>query len=495
MSLFTRSALVALALVCLGPLAHAADQPDPQELQRQIRKLEESVRALQQKLGGKESAEKAVPGEGNAEATAPVTRDDLNGLRTDLENFKYQYSREREYNTAQSNRPVNITGLVQARAGYSNIAPVAAPTTANGTKLSFNGGNTAVQFSGNLYRDYEEGRNLSYVLRAGANATLPGGGAGANASGNLYVQFANLTYNFLSTLNPEGPLLSLTFGQQLLPFGLEVAAPDELKPTIIPAQFTSALFPNQIDIGLVLRGDLWVQYDYGYSYRAPLLTYIAGVVNGSGPNMTDNNNQKDYFGRVVFTAPAEYNSWLRQLAIGASVYKGTQNTTVNSNGTAVLSGTGIKERLGFDVYYNHHPFGVTYEFVRGRDGRTFGTSVVAKQLETVVSQSHVATVYYTFGSQFLYAQSVLGTASVSSGRFDDWWPKSYQPFARVDLFIPSLGTRNAAYGFPEEIYTGGFNVFFAQTTKFQVNYNWIRNHNSSAPLTTHQILGQFQFGF
>ena len=474
---------------------------DAAQLQKQIQELQSSVAALKQRLlaqnDGAVQEPDATPPPGAAAsppATAPapaapgpepaspsLTEDDLNGIRSDLETFKYQYGREREYNTALANRPVNISGTLQTRASYVNhLAPATVGVANNNAKSTFANGAAAIQFSGNLYRDYEAGRNLTYLLRASAATT-----------GGVNLQFASLTYNLFSTLSPENERLTVTVGQQIVPFGLDVAAPDELKPTIIGAQF-AALFPNAIDLGALVRGEIGVGYDYGYSYRAPLITYYAGVVNGSGANKTDDNGSKDFFGRLVLTVPAGYNSWLRQLALGASGYKGTQNTTLGNAGM-MLSGKGRKDRVGFDVYYNHHPFGVTYEYVRGWDARTFGTTAAAPQAEDVISQGHVVTVYYTFGEQFLYNQSALGTASTSQGRFDDWWPKSYQPFVRFDTFNPSL---DGKHGFTKDVYTAGFNVFFAATTKFQINANYIKDHNPASPIPrVYQALGQLQFGF
>ena len=489
--------LAALAVGFLAPGARADDPRGPERLQQQVKELQASLEVLQRKLDERvataapspavppEAPEK--PGEPGA---VPVTQDDLNGVRADLEHFKYQYNREREYNTTLSNRPVNFSGTIQARYGYVNdVVRPALGVAGNGafgsnaTKSSFTNGAVALQFAGNLYKDYEDGRNLTYLLRAGATP-----------SGGVNLQFASLAYNFRPTLSPEDPRLTVQAGQQIVPFGLDVAAPDELKPTINGAQFT-ALFPNAIDIGALVRAELGVQYDYGYAYRAPTLALTAGVLNGSGVNRADDNNNKDLFARAVFTVPADYNSWLRQLAIGASGYRGTQNTSL-ANAGAALSGKGRKDRVGFDVYYNHHPFGVTYEFVRGYDGRTYGTTLAAKNLETVRSEGHVVTLYYTFGEQFLYSQSALGTASLAAGRFDDWWPKSYQPFFRADWFDPSKGEHDAFHGYSREAFTAGLNVFFAQTTKLQLNANLLKDHNPASPTgEVRQVLAQLQFGF
>lgn len=434
-------------------------------------------------------------------ATQPVapspesiaTQDDIKGLKSDIENFKYQYNREREYNTMQSNRPVLISGFVQARYGTDSVPNgnnlASNNINNNERENTFSNGSGALQFNGLLYKDYEEGRNLAYTFRIGANPSPP---STLNANSNVYVQFANISYNFLPTLSPEDPRLVATLGQLQIPFGLDASAPDELRPTINPAQYVNGLGIG-FDIGAVVRGEYDVQYDYGYSYRAPTLQYYLGVVNGTGANTQDNNNEKNFLGRVIFTVPTEYNSWWRQLAIGASYYNGTQNTSYLNAGVN-LSGTGPQDRYGFDIYYNHDPFGFTYEYVRGKNGRTYGPDAANPGYEEIESEDQVVTAYYTIGPQFLYANSTLGTTSVSIGRFDDFWPKSYQFFVRYDKWDPAIGKNNPVTGYQQDITTLGFNIFFAQTTKFQLNYNRIDNKQPGRDVNN-QFLAQVQFGF
>jgi hypothetical protein len=52
--------------------------------------------------------------------TDRATSADVLGVQTDLENFKYQYQRDRETKSALSNRYLLITGLVQTRFTYAS---------------------------------------------------------------------------------------------------------------------------------------------------------------------------------------------------------------------------------------------------------------------------------------------------------------------------------------------------------------------------------------
>lgn len=475
-----------------------------QELQKALGDLKQELKSVksqtprspsESRSSGPESKEVADSGEKNA------TIEDVNGIKTDLENFKYQYNREREYNTAQTARPLNFSGFVQVRAqtdSQKNGNNLTARSANNNDRHStFNNGSAALQFTGNLYKDYEDGKNLSYLLRVAANPSTPAGVNALGTNSTINLQFANLTYNFKPTLNPEDSRLAVTVGQQLVPFGLESAATDELKPTINTAQL-AAQTPN-IDIGALVKGEIDVRYDYGYSYRAPQLVYYAGVFNGAGLNNTDNNSEKNYFGRLVYTIPAEYNSWLRQLAFGVSGLKG-KSSLANTASTDFTSGK--QDRVGFDVYYNHDPFGITYEYVKSWDDRYLANAVTPtnnNNLREIQGVDQVLTAYYNIGQQFLYNQSALGTPSVATGRFDDWWPKSWQVFARYDHYDPDVNDTTKSFApasrlYEQNISTLGLNTFFAQTTKFQLNYNHYDRSQPGAK-NNDQLLAQFQYTF
>ncbi|MET0384428.1 MAG: porin [Polyangiales bacterium] len=434
-------------------------------------------------------------------------RDDHQGLQTDVENFKFQWQRERDLHTAITTRGLLIGGTIQARVGWidqdqggPNGAAVSIPTgTSYGRRSSFDISTAALSFTGSLYRDYEEGRNLTYNLRFGASPqTTP-------VTNSNYVNLldANIVYSILPTVDRETPLLTVTLGQQLLPFGLEAAATEELKPVIRNALFTNASYAPGArnaatglglgrETGLIVRGDLFPQIDFGYNYRQALIAYTFGIMNGNGINTPDDNDDKDFIGRIAVTIPSDYNSWLRQLTFGGTAYWGRRNLYL-ADEARTLSGVGRKERYGFDIYYNHWPLGATYEFVVGKDTTTFGTTLADSKRADITSIAHTATFFFSFGQQF-----VAGFRNQS--RFDDWWPKTWQPFARYDRF-----ERNTSVAGKErvEVVTLGLNIFFAETTKFQFNYNWRRDNRvivdpKALPdlrHPSHELLAQFQYGF
>jgi hypothetical protein len=437
----------------------------------------EELEALKKELAALEAR---VEGDG-------VTRGDVQGVQSDLDNFKYQVQRERETKTALSTRNLLIGGIVQARGAYydayinSPLNKRVAATSVNNPallddrKTTFDIPAAILAFNGLLYRDYEQARNLGFTLSAAAVPT-----AGANTS-NFGILDANLTYQLLPTIENDGPRLSLTLGQQLVPFGLESNTSEEFKPVINNAQFVgqAGLGPRQI--GLIARGEFFTQFDFGYAYRQALLAFALGAVNGTGPNRDDDNAFKDVVARVAVTLPAEYNSWLRELRIGASAYLGRTSLSDGAATPAIVA-TGLKNRFGVDVYYNHFPFGFTWEAVRSVDDAWDKTAAKVVRHDGFGT---AATAFYSFGQQFL--RSIK-----TQGKFDDWWPKTWQPFVRYDRWAADLQQQGAA----NEIYTAGLNVFFAETTKAQINVNRRVQHVVGADnVASTELLAQVQFGF
>ncbi len=83
-------------------------------------------------------------------------------------------------------------------------------------KTTFDVPTAVIFFNGSLYKDYEEGRNLTYSLRYGVSQQT-------NTNNSfLNLLDATITYSLMPTISPEEPALTITAGQQLLPFGLEV---------------------------------------------------------------------------------------------------------------------------------------------------------------------------------------------------------------------------------------------------------------------------------
>jgi phosphate-selective porin len=488
---------IALALLAYAGASYGAS-PTTEELQQQIEELKAVVNSLKHQVStGVSSDTPAVD--------QIATRDDIGGLRADLDNYKYDVQRLRDTKSPLTTRGTTISGTVQVRAN-STTAPVTtggAGTQATPRYSSFDVPLANIGFAGSLFKDYGEGHNLDYKLSFNYAKAAPANLTTNTAAVSTFsLQDAYLQYNFSNpaVTGLEEPNLNIRFGQQLTAFGLEAQTTDEFKPSINAAQFVSGLGVGTRQIGVILRGDYDPYVDYGFNYRAPLIEYAAGVVNGSGPNQSDNNSKKDYLARVAITAPVDYTSWLRELKVGVSYQRGVKNILA---GTAVTARDGNSDRYGFDLYYNHLPFGATYEYATGRDDAFVTNSALPAnggniaaintgKIGQIKSAGQTLTLFYTWGEQWLKSSNGTG-----QGKYDDWWPKTYQPFLRIDRWDPNTANTaatGASVTAKTEIDTIGFNLFFAETTKFQVNLN---NYKYSNPLTPkyRDLIAQFQFGF
>ena len=501
--------------------AAGADANAVEELKKQVQELKAQVNAQRSLAVTPPAAEaNAVLGaeadQATIDAATTATKADIQGIRSDFENYKYDQSRTGERNRASVTRNTKIAGTVGLRATWQNPgqnAGVANGATGGGTtyqaedrKTSFDVSSATLNFTGNLFRDYSEGKNLTYALGFAYGSNFAGspssatsaartlGVASANGS-QFNLTNANLAYSFFPTNGGiEDDKGALTFGQQLVPFGLEAQADEEVRPVINSAQFTSALSGiNTRQIGLIYRGDSFVTVDWTNNYRSSLLEYAFGIVNGSGPNKSDNNSQKDIIGRVAVTVPADYNSWLRQLKLGVSYYEGNNNLVNNTSTNAVQ--VGKSKRKGFDVNWTHLPYSIAYEYAQGEDEAfTNATTAVTNNSSLFVKKScgQYINLGYTWGEQFLASEKSLA-------KFDDFWPKTYQLFFRYDQF--NADTRDTVVGDKTNIATLGLNVFFAETTKLQVNYLISQNDAPTAGYTTDRpkdakgIQVQFQYGF
>ncbi len=397
-----------------------------------------------------------------SEAGENVSQAELDGVRAEIATLRDQLTQRLDKTIANSKRSLSISGSTQTRYSVS--------TSPNKNGFLFN--SAILSLKGYLKRDYEEGKSISYTL-----------GLGSNTSYNLQPTDAYLQYSIGQSLDIDKPYLNVNIGQQKKNFGLEATTTEDKQPAINLAQFASKLGLSTRDIGIRLYGDLFPFVDLGYNYRIPLIEYSLGLYNGSGPNTADTNQDKDIEGRVVINAPAGYYSPYRGLALGGSFYRGKQDlykgTTLIANG----EGQGNKIRYGTDLSYVSAPFGFTTEYVIGKDERALSGTTLAKAVKaTTQSKGYTVTLFYEWGEQFY-------KNSRSQSRNDDWWPTTFQPFLRYDHWDPDTAAANNE----SNITTLGFNIFFAETTKFQLNYSI--SDDKAINLKQNTFAAQFQFGF
>lgn len=502
MSFQKKSKVAIAALIALsGAAANAQSSSEVQALKNTVEELRRQIdelRGLLKPPSAPTPVVSAVPDENESQesldARTSATKADIQGLRTDLENYKYDQSRLQERNIPSVTRNTRLGGTVTL--GYETRSPAyaagdaqtTAATNANPAeprKSGFRAPAAALTLSGNLYRDYAEGRNLTY--RFGLNVGTTGTNATNNSQVNLTDAWIRYSYE-PATGNLEDRQGTITLGQQAVPFGLDAPALDpEVRAVINSALFVSGLDVGTRQVGVLVQGDIEPYVDFTNNYRAPLLAYSLGFFNGNGPNKNDNNSTRDWIARLAFTLPVDYTSWLRQLQIGATYYK--RSPTIAPNGTATVGRKGDNDITGFDVNWTHLPFSIAYEWARGKsDVSPTSANLAINPDGKKRGVGQYINLGYTFGEQFL-------ASSRGQGKFDDYWPTSFQAFLRVDTFDPN----DSGKSIKDRQFrnTLGLNVFFAETTRLQINYFKDRNQagTNAQPKRSNGLQAQFVAGF
>ncbi|MFC2170158.1 porin [Acidobacteriota bacterium] len=227
------------------------------------------------------------------------------------------------------------------------------------------------------------------------------------------------------------PHINLTFGQFKVPFSIENLISGSDLDTINRSQTVEKLCPGR-DVGAKGR-DIGVTINGEFSR----IKYILGVLNGSGINKADYNNQKDIAGRLVFS-PYSF------LVFGLSHYNGRYSPYPKAPFAK-------RNRTGIDLSFVHGRLSLKGECILAREDNTVrqgwyiqgGYYFVMKKIQTVIK-------YDSFG-----------TKGIRGGRID--------------------------------IVTFGLNLFFTDKTKFQINYEY--RIGELDKVSNHAILAQLQAGF
>lgn len=180
---FKTTALAAAVLLAMSSgVVQAQSSNEIQSLKGTVEDLRKQLNELRALI---KQWDAAAPGAGgdivakegespeSVEARTPATRAEISGLRADIENYKYDQSRLQERTIPSVTRNTKIGGSITARYDYQDEAVT--PTNSGGItdprKQGFAPLAFALNFGGNLFRDYAEGRDLTYRLAlSGANS-------------------------------------------------------------------------------------------------------------------------------------------------------------------------------------------------------------------------------------------------------------------------------------------------------------------------------------
>lgn len=236
-----------------------------------------------------------------------------------------------------------------------------------------------------------------------------------------------------------------TIGQAKIPFSLENVTTDSKLDFIDRSQGVEALVArgkdlvgnqNGRDIGIQAAGTLLKLKD------RPVLDYNIAVLNGAGINVLDNNERKDYTGRLIVHP-------ITGLDIAGSYYNGSR--FIPAAGTVAAKSVD-RNRYGFDLNYEWNNLALRGEYINGKDEETERDGY-----------------YFTAGYYFLQ--------------------KKLQILGRYDFFDTDKSKANNASTW----YVIAANYNFSPNIRLQANYTIKQEEGTS--IDNNYAAVQFQIGF
>jgi hypothetical protein len=362
--------------------------------------------------------------------------------------------------TIASQWTINLSGY-----GILGLQSSQAKSGAANPYLSLYVPGAGITLGGLLRQDPYKDGDLSYSLQF-----LYGTSAGSTT-----LSFGNVSLNWalLTNKQKEDPFydLSITAGQQLLPFGSDNLAGEDKRPTIAYAQYTSKVGSGR-DIGLLLDNGFWNTTDPTNSLTVPKLEVLAGLFNGAGANNIDTGalTSKDVFLKAIYNPVQDYTNLFGQLSFaGSAWWHGLDWQSGNPTAGESKELQVPTQRYAGEIDWLKKPLQLTLEYV------SFKKSPIVHPTKAVdtTGNSFVGTVFWT----------------------DDALP-NFQPLIRYDYFDPNYANNdqlNAKGIAPNksdasEWITAGFNLYLYQVyplawrpyavketnrvIKLQANYTW-----------------------
>jgi hypothetical protein len=383
-----------------------------------------------------------------AQGTTAQTSDDLLNLltkkgtitKTEADSIRQEYAaKQQAFESKQDSFPLSL-GRILHLSGYTQVQYVnyQNPSKNNGFGIK----RARLDFQGDFSAKWGYRVLVDFVGASGATGTAPTGGALLSPT-LLDAFIAYKPWNFLK----------ITAGQFLVPNSLENLTQDRNLETIDRSQVVSALVARKGDLANKLVDSIGNQNGRDIGIQASgsilrienryLVDYYLAVLNGAGINTLDNNQSKDFAGRLVLHP-------FKVLDIGGSYYNGydvfTSSPTRSQN----------RIRIGGEFALNLDQLSVKGEWIQGKDGN----------VNPIIHQG-----WYLQGSYFI-------------------WPRHLQGVFRYDTYDPN--TALSKHAMASTYYVFGLNYFFNVWTKLQVDYSW-RTENPSINNNVFNV--QLQLGF
>ncbi len=333
---------------------------------------------------------------------------------------------------ASSSDGVQVIGYIQAQYEYQFLGDNVAPLHGLASNNGFYFDRARLGVVGNIPYDF------SYYVMAEFSPT----------KGGPYLLDAFITYKRFA------PWINVSAGQFKSPFGLELGTPCQSLHTINRSRVVSELASPFRDLGVLVYGGTGEKELFGLK-AANVLAWRFAITNGTGLNLTDNNSGKEYTARLIFTP-------IEGVSLGGS-YK--YETLKPSDPTM---DDDVRKRWGMDISIEKMNVLLQAEYINGNDQ---GSSLVGGGCGGTPTL-----VIGDFVKNGFFVQALYKT------------PWNIQPVVKFESYDP-----DAEISFnKQQDWTFGFNYFFNEWTRLQVNYVYRAEESSADVLADwHEVENDF----
>jgi len=235
--------------------------------------------------------------------------------------------------------------------------------------------------------------------------------------------------DFFITWHRLGPWANITVGQFKQPFGLELSTPCQKLHTVLRSTVVNEMASPFRDLGIMVYGGTKL----GESEHN-VLDWKLALTNGSGANLIDNNTNKTFTGRLV-VSPLDF------LHIGGSFKTGKVLKDTQSDSDKLT-------RFGADVSVEKFNFLFQGEYIGGSDdGFVLSGGGCGEPIEITPATGEIKK--NGFATMLLYKT-----------------PWNLEPVVKYESYDPDSDLDDNM----KNSYTVGFNYFFNEWTRLQVNY-------------------------
>lgn len=257
--------------------------------------------------------------------------------------------------------------------------------------------------------------------------------------------------DFFVTYKGLGPWAQISMGQFKQPFGLELTTACHALHTIDRSLVVRSLAAPFRDLGVMVSGGTDTLEIFGLKNKN-IFSYSLAYTNGTGINLPDSNLGKDFIGRLVFS-PWDF------ISIGGSYRYGQHKNPVDS-----ITTEDSRMRWGADLTLKVRDLLIQGEYIFGRnDGSIVLPPPDCSTPPQVIQGSNEADGYWVLA------------------QYNTPW--YLQPVVKYATYDANIGTEFNQVS----TLTFGFNYFFNDWTRLQVNYQYNTEESGSELADYHEV--------